>query len=50
VLRDRDDKHLTSRALLKGEDPAVLAKSLLREVGEPESFHRPISYPKLGLA
>ena len=36
--------------LLKGEDPAVLAKSLLREVGEPESFHRPISYPKLGLA
>ena len=50
VLRDRDDKHLTSRALLKGEDPAVLAKSLLREVGEPESFHRAISYPKLALA
>ena len=50
MLRDRDDKHLTSRALLKGEDPAVLAKSLLPEVGEPESFHRPISYPKLGLA
>ena len=47
---DHDDKHLTSRAFLKGEDPAVLAKSLLREVGEPESFHRPISYPKLGLA
>ena len=33
-----------------GEDPAVLAKSLLREASEPESFHRPISYPKLGLA
>jgi hypothetical protein len=29
--------------LLKGEDPAVLAKSLLREIGEPESFHRPIA-------
>ena len=27
--------------LLKGEDPAVLAKSLLREASEPESFHRP---------
>jgi hypothetical protein len=50
VLRDHDDKHLTSRAFLKGEDPAVLAKSLLREASEPESFHRPISYPKLGLA
>jgi hypothetical protein len=50
VLRDRDDKHLTSRALLKGEDPAVLAKSLLREIGEAESFHRPISYPNLGIA
>jgi hypothetical protein len=50
VLRDHNDKHITSRALIKGEDPAVLAKSLLREVGEPESFHRPISYPKLALA
>jgi hypothetical protein len=50
VLRDRDDKHLTSRALLNGEDPAVLAKSLLREVGEVESFHHPISYPNLGIA
>jgi hypothetical protein len=49
VLRDRDDKHLTSRALLKGEDPAVLAKSLC-EASEPESFHRRVSYPKLGLA
>jgi hypothetical protein len=50
VLRDADDKHLTSRALLKGEDPAVLAKSLLREAEEPKSFNRPIHYPKLGLA
>ena len=50
VLRDRDDKHLTSRALLKGQDPAVLAKCLLREVGEAESFHRPIRYRNLGIA
>jgi hypothetical protein len=50
VLRDRDDKHLTSRALLKGEDPAVLAKSLLREAEQPKDFNRPIHYPKLGLA
>jgi hypothetical protein len=50
VLRDHDDKHITSRALLKGEDPAVLAKSLLREAEEPKSFNRPIHYPKLGLA
>jgi hypothetical protein len=48
VLRDRDDKHLTSRALLKGEDPALLAKSLLREIGEAESFHRPIKLPEPG--
>ena len=50
VLRDRDDKHITSRALLKGEDPAVLARSLLREVEKPKDFNRPIHYPKLGLA
>ena len=42
VLRDHDDKHLTSRALLKAEDPAVLAKSLLREAEEPKSFNHPI--------
>jgi hypothetical protein len=50
VLRDHDDKHLTSRALLKGEDPAVLARSLLREAEKPKDFNRPIHYPKLGLA
>ena len=50
VLRDADDKHITSRALLKGEDPAVLAKSLLREAEQPKDFNRPIHYPKLGLA
>jgi hypothetical protein len=50
VLRDADDKHIMSRALLKGEDPAVLARSLLREVEKPKDFNRPISYPKLGLA
>jgi hypothetical protein len=50
VLRDSDDKHITSRALLKGEDPAVLARSLLREAEQPKDFNRPIVYPKLGLA
>jgi hypothetical protein len=50
VLRDRDDKHLTSRALLKGQDPLAVARALLREAEEPENLHRPISYPKLGLA
>jgi hypothetical protein len=50
VLRDRDDKHLTSRALLKGQDPLAVARALLREAEEPKDFHRPISYPKLGLA
>jgi hypothetical protein len=50
VLRDRDDKHMTSRALLKGRDPLVVARALLREAEEPKSFNHPISYPKLGLA
>ena len=50
VLRDSDDKHLTSRALLKGQDPLAVARALLREVEKPESFNRPIHYPKLGLA
>jgi hypothetical protein len=49
VLTDLNDKHITSRALLKGEDPSVLAKSLLRERA-PDSFSRPIHYPNLGVA
>jgi pyruvate/2-oxoglutarate dehydrogenase complex dihydrolipoamide acyltransferase (E2) component len=50
VLRDRDDKHMTSRALLKGQDPTAVARALLREAEEPKSFNHPIRYPKLGLA
>jgi hypothetical protein len=50
VLRDADDKHITSRALLKDDDPALLARSLLREAEKPKAFNDPIHYPKLGLA
>jgi hypothetical protein len=50
VLRDADDKHIASRALLPNEDPATVARALLREAEEPKDFNRPISYPKLGLA
>ena len=50
VLRDADDKHITSRVLLTDEDPAAVARSLLREAEEPKDFARPIRYPKLGLA
>jgi hypothetical protein len=50
VLTDLDGKHMTSRALLKGRDPAAVARSLLREAEEPKSFNYPIRYPKLGLA
>ena len=50
MLRDRDDKHLTSRALLRGQGPLAVARALLREAEEPKDFARPIRYPKLGLA
>jgi hypothetical protein len=50
VLTDLERRHLTSRALLKGEDPRVLAKSLLREREKLTDFNRPIHYPKMGLA
>jgi hypothetical protein len=50
VLRDRDDKHITSRALLKGEDPAPLARILLREAEAPKDFQASIRYRKMGLA
>jgi hypothetical protein len=50
VLRDADDKHIASRALLKGEDPLAVARALLREAEEPKDFNRPLRYPKLGLA
>ena len=50
VLRDSDNRVITSRGMLKGDDPAVLARSLLREAEQPKDFNRPIHYPKLGLA
>jgi hypothetical protein len=36
--------------LLKGDDPAVLARGLLREAEAPKDFQAPIRYPKMGLA
>jgi hypothetical protein len=48
VLTDLDGKHMTSRALLKGQDPAAVARALLREAEEPKSFNHPIRYPRLG--
>jgi hypothetical protein len=50
ILRDSNGKFITSRALLAGEDPAVLARILLREAEEPKDFQRPIHYPPMGLA
>ena len=49
VLTNLEGRHITGRALLKGEDPAVLARVLLRE-RKPNEFQEPIHYPKLGLA
>ena len=47
VLTDLDGVQITSRVLL-GEDPATLARRLLREAREPSDFNGPIAYPKLG--
>jgi hypothetical protein len=49
VLTDREGKYITSRSMIKGEDPAALARLLLREK-QPSDFNSPMSYPKLGLA
>ena len=49
VLTDLDGVQITSRALL-GEDPATLARQLLRETREFSDFNRPIRYPPLGVA
>jgi hypothetical protein len=50
LLRDSNDKLLTSRAMLAGEDPAVLARSLLHELEKPKDFNRVLNYPKMGFA
>jgi hypothetical protein len=50
VLRDHDDKRITSRALLPGQDSLAVARALPREAEGPKDFARPIRYPKLGLA
>jgi hypothetical protein len=49
VLTDRDGRHITSRALL-GEDPATLARQLLREIRKPADFNRRLRYPRLSVA
>lgn len=49
VLTDLDGRHISGRALLP-VNPLAVARALLREAEEPESFNRPIFYPKLGLA
>jgi hypothetical protein len=51
TITDREGKYITSRAMIAGEDPAALARLLLREKGpESESFNRRLDYPKLGIA
>ena len=50
VVTDLEGKHTTSRILVKGTDPATLARVLLREREAPKDFQLPIHYPKLGLA
>ena len=50
TLTDRDGKHINSRAMLKGEDPAALARVLLHEARAGTDFNRAISYPKSGVA
>ena len=49
VLTDRDGRLITSRALL-GEDPATLARQLLREIRKPANFNRRPRYPPLSVA
>jgi hypothetical protein len=50
VITNLEGRHINGRALLKDEDPAAVARALLREAEEPKDFQRPIHYPKLGLA
>jgi hypothetical protein len=49
VLTDSKHKYITSRAL-GDQNPADLAKQLLREARAPEDFNRRLDYPKLGIA
>jgi hypothetical protein len=50
TVTDREGRHITSRAMIAGEDPAALARLLLREARAPEDFNRRLDYPKLGTA
>ena len=50
VLTNLEGRYIGGRALLKDEDPAAVARALLREAEEPKDFQRPIHYPKMGHA
>jgi hypothetical protein len=48
-LWDHDHRHLGSRPLPRGEDPAGLARQILRETAGSD-FNRPIHYPGASIA
>jgi hypothetical protein len=50
VLTDLDGRQITSRKLSDGQNPAKLARELLRETAPVDDFNRPIAYPRLGVA
>ncbi len=50
VLTNLEGRYINGRALLKDEDPAAVARALLREAEAPKDFQRPLHYPKMGHA
>ena len=51
VLEGLDRKRLGSQVLREGQDPAVVAKQLLRKsLGDNSDFTAPIRYPRRGIA
>jgi hypothetical protein len=50
ALRDSKHRHITSRALMEGQNPADIARQLLHEARQPAGFNRRLDYPKLGAA
>jgi hypothetical protein len=50
ILRDRERNHIIARRVLRGgQDPARLARDLLRETAVGSDFNRRIQYPKMSL-
>jgi hypothetical protein len=50
TVLDASGKRISIQTVKPGQDPAAVARRLLREANKPADFYRQLAYPELGIA